>query len=298
MIEKANEVTAQRDELDLLTLVESAISFFKSFGLTILIFSVAGILLGYLRYRVTPKEYSSTLILHSRIITNQEQLEIVKTWDDLLKRDEYEILASTFNCDPKILEKVGEISGEEIQKLYVPDNPNGFTVKVLVTDTGILDSLQTAIVYGLQNSEYVKERVALRRSDLNALIQKVTTEISALDSTKSNVENIINNKHQNQSSFIIDVSGINRQLIDLNEKLYGYLEELKFLDAVHVLQNFNKLKKPETPKLLSSLVLGLIAGIFIGYCIALYKYVRRKLAKRTNVVAQHSQKMPESVIKS
>ena len=286
-MEKANNFNTNRDELDLLSLVEGAVSFFKNFGITIIIFSIAGLLLGYLRYWILPNEYSSTLILHSRIITNQEQLQIVKTWKELLRKKEYDILASTFNCNREILKKVGKISGEEIQKLYVPDNPNGFTIEVLVRDTGILDRLQQGIVYGLQNNEYIKERVASRKSNLNALIQKVKTEISALDSTKSNVENIINNKNQNQSSFIIDVTGINSQLIALNEKLYGYQDELKFLNAVQVLQNFNKLKNPETPKLLSSLILGLITGVFIGYFVALYKYVKQKLRKRANTAVQY-----------
>ena len=239
-----------------------------------------------MRYRISPKEYSSTLILHARIITNQEQLEIVKSWNELLRKGEYDILASVLNCDAAISEKSQEISGEEIQKLYVPDNPNGFTIEVLVSDTGILERLQQAIVYGLQNNEYIKERIASRKSNLNALIQKVKTEISALDSTKSNVENIINNKNQNQSKFIIDVTGINRQLIELDEKLYGYQDELKFVNAIQVLQNFNKLKYPENPKLLPSLFIGLIAGVFIGYFVALYRYMKRKLRKRAKATCK------------
>jgi hypothetical protein len=282
MIEKPDNLNANRDELDLLSLTEGAISFFKNFGVTIIVFSIIGLLLGYLAYLVIPDKYSSTLVLHSQIVTNQEQLQIVKTWDDLLQKKEYELLASTLNCDPGIVKKVSEFSGDEIQKLYVPDNPNGFTIGVLVKDTGILDRLQQAIVYGLQNNEYIRERVAVKKSNLNALIQKVTTEISALDSTKSNVENIINNKKQNQSAFIIDVTGINGQLIALNEKLFQYQSDLKFVNAVQVLQNFNKLKNPEKPKLSFSLLIGLITGVFIGYFAALYRYVRQKLRKRVN----------------
>ena len=280
MIEKPANLNANRDDLDLLSLAEGAISFFRNFGVMVILFSIIGLLLGYLGYVTTSKKYSSTLVLHSQIITNQEQLQLIKTWDDLLQKNEYELLASTFNCDPEILKKVSEISGDEIQKLSVADNPNGFTIEVLVKDTGILDRLQQALVYGLQNNEYTIERIAAKKSNLNSLIRKVTTEISALDSTKSNVENIINNKKQNQSAFLIDVTGINSQLIELNEKLFHYQDELKFVNPVQVLQNFNKLKNPEKPKLSFYLVVGLITGVFVGYLVALYGYVKQKLRKR------------------
>lgn len=281
-MEKANNVNENRDELDLLSLVEGSISFFKTFGKIIIIFAIAGLLLGALKYSISPKEYSSTLILHSFIINNPEQLQIVRTWNELLKKKEYGILAQTFNCDPGILTKVGKISAEEIQKLYVADNSTGFSVHVLIKDIEILDELQKALVFGLQNSEYVKERIAVKKSNLNRLIQKVTNEISSLDSMKSKVENSINNRNQNQSGFILDVTGVNTQLIALHEKLYSYQEDLRFVNAVQVLQNFDKIRKPEKPKLLSSLAFGLIAGIFIGYFIALYRYVKRKLKKRAN----------------
>jgi LPS O-antigen subunit length determinant protein (WzzB/FepE family) len=282
MMDRPDNLNSNRDELDLLTMVEGAVSFFRNFGVTVIIFSFAGLLAGYLLYLVTPGKYASTLILHSQIVTNQEQLQIVKSWDELLQKREYNILAATFNCDPEIVKKVTEFSGEEIQQLYAPDNPNGFTVEVLVRDTGILDKLQQAIVYGLQNNEYTRERITSKKSNLNALIQKVATEISSLDSTKSNVENIINNKNQNKSSFIIDVTGINGQLIVLNEKLYAYESDLKFVSAVQVLKNFDKLKKPEKPKLSFSLIIGLVAGVFVGYLVALLRYVKQKLRKRAD----------------
>ena len=99
---------------------------------------------------------------------------------------------------------------------------------------------------------------------------------------KEKVENSINNKNQAQSGFILDVTGVNTQLITLHEKLYAYQEELRFANAVQVLQNFDKFRKPEKPKLLSSLAFGLIAGIFLGYFIALFRYVNRKLKKRAS----------------
>ena len=80
---------------------------------------------------------------------------------------------------------------------------------------------------------------------------------------------------------MLDVSGINAQWIGLNEKLLALQEELRFVNAVQVLQSFNKISKPESPKLLKSLFFGVLAGGFIGYIIALIRYLLGKLKERS-----------------
>jgi uncharacterized protein involved in exopolysaccharide biosynthesis len=289
-MEVINRPTNKQDELDLLNLLEKGFSFFKNFGKLIIIFSLAGLGLGILYYMLTPKKYSSRLILHSKILTNQEEIEIIETWQNLLKKREYATLAAIINCNEEVLKKTNSIQAVEIQKLYVQDNPNGFIVDVMVLDTAILDDLQKGIIYGLENSYYVKERVETKKANLNDLIAKVIGEITNLDSTKKTVTNIITNKNKTTSPLLIDVSGINTQWINLNEKLLNYQEELKFIRAVQVLQGFNKLKHPEGPKLLKSLVFSLAVGAFMGYIFALFKYIHLRIKNRSGVLEPLLQK--------
>ena len=285
MTDNAYQVATRSDEFDLLALFERFIIFFRRFGKTIIIFGVIGLLLGILSYVTMPKQFGSKLILHSSVLTNAEQIQIIETWQDLLRKQEYELLAAQFNIDPAILMKTNKIEAEEIQKLYIQDNPNGFTVKVLVRDTSILDELQKGIVHGLQNSDYIKDRIAVRKSNLTQLINKVQIEIATLDSTKRDVEGIISSRTKNTSTLMIDVTGIHGQLVSLNEKLLSFKESLRFVEAVQVLQNFNRFRKPEKPKLVKSIALGLLAGLFIGYFVALYQSVKQKLKLRSQLQA-------------
>ena len=285
MTDNAYQVSTRSDEFDLLALFERFIIFFRRFGKTIIIFGVIGLLLGILSYVTMPKQFGSKLILHSSVLTNAEQIQIIETWQDLLRKQEYELLAAQFNIDPAILMKTNKIEAEEIQKLYIQDNPNGFTVKVLVRDTSILDELQKGIVHGLQNSDYIKDRIAVRKSNLTQLINKVQIEIATLDSTKRDVEGIISSRTKNTSTLMIDVTGIHGQLVSLNEKLLSFKESLRFVEAVQVLQNFNRFRKPEKPKLVKSIALGLLAGLFIGYFVALYQSVKQKLKLRSQLQA-------------
>jgi len=285
MSENQSGQANKSDDLDLINLVESVFSFFRNYSKLIAFFSIAGILAGYTLYKISPKQYESTLLLHSSTLTNTEQINIIENWNALLRDGEYAALGERLNCDSAMLKKVAKISAAEIQKLYIPNNPNGFVVKAIVRDNAVLDSLYKGIIYGLENSDYIKAKLASRRTILGELIGKVKTEISKLDSTKKNIENSINSNNQHSSSFIIDVSTITSQVISKNEKLLGYQDELKFSAAVLVFHKFEKFEKPVSPKFFKSVVLGFIGGFAIGYLLSMYIYLRKRFAVNTRLVS-------------
>jgi hypothetical protein len=264
------------DDLDLLRLFERLFSFFRKYGKLIATCSFMGIVAGFLYYTFSPRQYVSTMLVHTYTLSNTEQIRIIANWNNLLKNSEYDVLSSHFNCDPAIFRSVNKITAYEIQKLYIPNNPNGFIIEVTVTDNSVLLPLGTGIVHGLENTNYIKAKLASRRSNLTELISKVKQEIIKLDSTKKNIEYAINNNRQS-ASYIIDVSNINSQVISLNEKLLGYEDELKFTNAVQVLHKFEKFKKPASPKLLKSIILGFITGFAIGYMLAIYFFLRNRV---------------------
>jgi len=269
------------DELDLIVVVERMVAFLKRFFYILIIFPTIGIIAAFLLFLSTQRKYTSELVLHSYILTNLENIQIIENWKVLLRKKEYNTLAGILNSNPDLIKKVSKISAEEIQKLYVQDNPHGFIVQVTVKDTSILDNLQKGIMYGLENTEYVKERLVTKRANLVELIEKVKGEIAKLDSTKLAVENILNNKNKSSSSLFVDITSINSGIIILNEKLLAYQEQLKFASATQVLQKFNKFSKPESRNGPLLLLVGAITGLVIGYLISLIIAVRRKLIQRS-----------------
>jgi hypothetical protein len=223
------------------------------------------------------------LLLHSAMLTNTEQINIIENWNALLKDGEYTALAARLNCTPAMLKKVVKITAAEIQKLYIPNNPNGFMVTVIVKDNAVLGSLADGIIYGLEHSDYIKARLVSRKATLAALIGKVTIEIAKLDSTKRYIGSAINGNSGHSSSFIIDVSSVTSQMIALNEKLLGYQDELRFSNAVQVLHGFERFEKPVSPKKFKLLVLGCVGGVALGYLAASYLYLRRRFATHTRL---------------
>jgi hypothetical protein len=266
----------QPDDLDLLNLIQKKIAFISRFKIILLIFFVIGLSAGLFLYFSSPKQYSTRLIVHPWFISNQDEIEIIDNWKNMLAKGEKEQLASLMNCNINVIKKLNSIGAEEILKTYVTNNPNGFLINVSVTDTSILDDLQSGIMYGLNNGPYIRDKIEIKRAKDKELIAKVNAEIEKLNTTKNFIDSMIRTRNGNSSSLLIDISRINAEWIDLNEKLLGYQEDLKFLSGIQILEGFHK-GKPVRSGLLKFSVLGMAAGCFIGYMIALFLYILQKL---------------------
>lgn len=279
-IAKNGNGARQPDDLDLVNFIGKTISFVRRFKFILGTFFLAGLALGLYLYFTSPKRFTTRLIVHSMFLSNQEEIEIVDNWKELLGKREIVQLASLMGCDVKVIEKLSNISAEEILKTYAVNNPNGFIINVTVKDNSILDQLQKGIVYGLNNSPYVKDKIETKKARDRELIKKTTDEIAKLNVTKQIIDSLIQTNQRNTSSFILDISRISAQTIELNEKLFNYQEDLKFLTGIQVLENFNKGKLSRNG-LLKLSFLGMASGLFIGYLVSLFLFVRIKLKTST-----------------
>jgi hypothetical protein len=279
MNEIRRSLTNPNDDIDFLILLERIVLYFRKFKIAYLVAIILGILLGVALYFSFPKVYKARMVLEPSFLTNQDYIQIIDQWNELLKNEQEATVAQTWNCDQQMLYKVVEVKGIEIMKVFSPSNPNGFYIDAKITDNGILPALQEAVVHGLNNTEYVREKLAIKTDNLKQMVSNVTKEITKVDSLKTSVQNIITNKEKNSSSLMVDISGLNRQLIDLQEKLLGYKEELKFISGVHVLQGFSRSDKPVSISLKVLIILGLIISISITYIYTLIYYVRERMRR-------------------
>jgi hypothetical protein len=283
MTAKVKTTPSESEDIDLLLLIERVLLFFRKYIWVFVIATIAGTLLGLFFYRSMPTVYTSRMVVHSFMLTNQEEIQIVGNWRSLLKKKEHAALAQILGCRPEMLRDVKELKAEEIQKIYTPNNPNGFIIEATVTDNAMLPELQNALVYGFENSEYVKERLVVKKVNLQELIDKTAIEIRKLDSTKSLMDRILAGNSRPSASLIIDNSNINRELIDMNEKLLNYQETLKFTNAIQVLQSFSQFKKPSGPKLIVWLFIGLVFCLCLGFAFTVVHSVRTRLRQRARL---------------
>ena len=256
--------TLPSEDIDLLSLIERIVLFLRKYKWTYLVAILVGTGLGFATYLQKPKVYKSRLILHSFTLSNLDYIQVISNWNSLLQSGENEVLASSLGLPPETVGKVEQMKGIEIQKVFTPNNPHGFYVDVFVTDNEILDDLQAGILRGLGNVDFIKKEVTIKKENLQKLIRDVGTELGKLDSTKSKIESMLNSRGGQTSSMIVDISGLNKQRIELNEKLLAYQKDIQFTTAVQVLQGFSKFSKPAGPRLSVWLGLGFIAGLVVA----------------------------------
>lgn len=266
------------DELDLVALFRNALLFFSHYGKLLLVVAFIGLLAGAVRFWCTTKLYVSSMIVQPTLLSDPEQIAVIGNWSTLLKKRERPLLAQQLRMDVNLLKKVQSIETEELQKSYAPKNFTAFTLSVVVTDTAVLQPLQKGIVYALDNSEYIKDRLAARKNILQSMIVTVQQEISRLNRMQNTVETNLQQHNTNGGGFIVNISGMSSQIADLQEKRLNYEEEIALISAVNVLQNFYIPANPTYPILLKQLLMGLAGGLLLGNAIAFYLYIKKRLA--------------------
>src|SRR5690349_21853155 len=93
MMKQVKLVQHPADELDVVALLKNALSFFRHYGKLLLIVAFTGMLAGGIRFWTTPNLYSSALVLKPTLLSDPEQLELINSWSNLLKKRELPVLA-------------------------------------------------------------------------------------------------------------------------------------------------------------------------------------------------------------
>lgn len=280
MSERTSRTDIPSEDIDLLALTERSIIFFRKYYKLFIIAVAAGLGLGFFTWLRLPTVYKSRLVIHSYTLSNLDYIQVVSNWNRLLKGGENDLLASSLGISPQSIGKVKEIKGVEIQKIFTPNNPNGFYIDVFVTDNAVLDELQKGILTGFENVDFIKKQLVIKKENLNTLIAQVAAEIAKLDSTRDKVTSMLGNGNGHSSSLIVDISGLNKQRIDLNEKLLYLQQDLKLASAVQVIQGFSKFNKPAGPNKIVWLGLGLIGGLAFAFIFTIIHSTKEKLKKR------------------
>jgi hypothetical protein len=274
MADQSANFNNSSDDLDLAALIIKWFNFFRKYAWIIIGAPIAGAICGIALYASLPKVYSSKLVLESSLLSNDEEIQLIDNWDNLLNVDGYPLLAKFLDCDPGILKQLNHINTEPILKSG--STASAFIVEVLVKDTAVIESLERAILYGLENSTYVSQKIQIKKANLLEMITGTQLELARLDSTKKNIDEILTDKKKSSSSLMVNISDMNTQVVALREKLLTYQESLKFVNDIQVLQDFVKTKRPKQPKLSVLFVSGFGFGLLIGLGLSLYRSFRAK----------------------
>ncbi len=209
-------------EIDLLDLFVQSFIFIKTNFKTLLIFALAGAILGLAYYYFKPKKYSQEIIGYSTItepqIIKESFLELISPAyrNNLKTKANNEIIASNIEAISKV-----EISDHnDLIKIL-------FTVKKPISGNALPDILNIH----LSNNVYINKSFNLKRANLESIISFIDTEIKAkqslLDISDKFSGTILLGSEETPTSLFIKKQEYEEQLSFLEPFVITVIGELK-----------------------------------------------------------------------
>jgi hypothetical protein len=265
----------QRDEIDLVDLFFKAVILLQRNFWLILIFFVAGSLLGLAYYYSSKKVYESQMIISSDILTESYAEIFFDISNKHLRQGDKGALAEHLHIDVPTASQVTSISITKLSQAEVKENER-FLITVRVLDQQVLPSLQQGIVKAISENEFVAVRQELKKAALIENIATTTREIKDLQDFKVNLYKG-DFFERNSGNVMFDPSEVNSKILEFEEKRITMENELRLANSVQVIQGFTKFRGQSSPLLSVSLVAGSTVGlVFVGLLIA-FKSIRRIL---------------------
>jgi hypothetical protein len=284
MNDRSSSQENKTDDLDVVPMMLKAIVFFRRFGRRIIVVSVLGMIIGGFLYYSMPRGYKAKLVFQSSILSNAQGFRVVNDWADLLSRTNQHLAAQVFNMPEDQIANVHDINAE-----LIPGNEDvgGMTVEVDISDTTVLPALQKGMVYALNNNPYIKQRIEIKRQNLQDALSQAQLELRRLDSVKPYLQGLAGGEKDAGGKLILDVSNLSLQRMTSQDRIGVAFERLHFLAGAYILQGFIVSKSGKMVPAPVLPLLGFIFGFLISYGSASYTVFKEKylVAGKPGVVA-------------
>lgn len=243
-------------------------------------FIIAGLLIGFLMYLTENPLYQSNLVLRTKILQKADFKSLISNIDKLLQESNYGTISENFALDSLTS---SELKSIEIDDSFHEESENTIQINVMVSDYEALDELQRGIIHYLESNDYIEIRRELHKEKLAALIEKLNFEIENIEELKQefNQGNILPQGESGSNIVFMDPSKLNREALELYQQVLNFEEELKLIESIQIISEFNVYKKPVSPILKDHLANGLIIGFFFSIIIVAFLELNNRVLKHS-----------------
>jgi len=257
---------AQKQLIDVNEIYNNAIKFFKKrwhyfFFATML--SISG---GFVKYQLEDKIYSSKLTAETFSLGDTRIIDLMTVLQQYIDYGDYKSISKLLllsENQSKLITHISAGTNYEIEKkvkgsqMFVDDQPKQvFFIEVKVKDTSVLSSLQSGLKYYISNTPLSKLRLKSLNDALEIYKSQIDKQIRRSDSlTDLLVTNQLKGNGNNVSvNFGSVIEGTAKASFDRFEMMKQYENAAE----VNVIVPFAKYNKPESPRLLSSLLVYIL----------------------------------------
>jgi len=256
----------------------------------------------FLKFKTSPRYYSSTLEAHSNAMSSIDMINYINNLHELFIEKNISGLQSKLGINKDDLNKIKDVKAYKVvdfdmdgipdlidfdEKYETSDSTisrSRFVIKVEVFDQETFPAIQQSIIGFIDQNQYIKERNKIRKRQLNELISKLDYEISTLDSLqKSEYFNKTEEPNTKAGQILImnekETQLYHSQIMGLYKEKQRLEETLELrTEPITIIQDFSTLSVIEN-NLISYLKFWGIIGIILGILIAILIENRRKIGE-------------------
>ncbi len=250
----------------------------------ILIFITAGVLLGLGYYFFTPKVFAASFVIDSPSISLGNIKELLKDLQELIEEQNYTELEKYLGITEEEASKLGDIDFYDVKRDIEEKEEKNISLGITfdTQDTSTREKVRDGIINCLSNSQYLTTRIKLRLKLIDSSLRSIDSEIMYLNRIKSSLESQINALPGPE--IVFDFGGLSeRNVMLLEKKNKMMLEKNSLVYNIIVSKNLTNFRKPVHPKLLFSLVFGLLASGFIFFISEVFVFFKKNQSRINNV---------------
>ncbi len=316
----SKENTNTSDEIDLLELFQKIGNTLKKWFMAILQFVyqivlflvrksvfigivvILGLLWGGIKYKTSPRYYSSRLEAYSNTLSSIDMINYINNIHELFAENNIENLQSKLGITEQTLANVKDVQAFKVldfNKDGITDeidfdneyttadtsvSNTRFVVKVEVFDQEVFPVIQNRMLSYIDQNTYINEMNQVRKRQLQELIAQLDNEIAMLDSLKREEYFEKENKMEPQRGQLLvmnekETKLYHQDLISLYKEKQTLEQRLELrMDPITIIQDFSALTVTEN-NLMSYLktygIAALIFALVIGLLWELRPYIRR-----------------------
>jgi uncharacterized protein YneF (UPF0154 family) len=250
----------QDKEIDILTLIARIVNFIKKYFLVLVIFTILGVIGGFIHFYCSKEVYKTKLIASSPIVDNRIVYELLEPLKIHIKNNQNDSVANQLNISIE--------AANDIHKIVI--------VNLEVYSKNSINEISDGLINYLNNLDYVKKYITNTKAKLSSFLNDLNHEIDKL----AKLQQAVLNNVENNSNSNLSISNTYNEMLMLYERRNDIENELSRVETFKIVKG--NIVFESSKSIVKSVLIFLFLGMFLGFGFASFVEVKRKLKQLTN----------------
>jgi hypothetical protein len=247
-----------------------------------------GVAVGYLYYRLSPKYYTSEMILNHNDLSRKDYYEIINNLNSLVLTQSYSDLEKELGLKEEITKKIRSLevlkmNGETLAKDTSTKIGQPFKIQIRFSDKIETSQLQNSIINYLNNNPYLKLTKEGQKKIFEGKLAFIEREQEKLDSLKSlynvalassKMSQTFYNNAMNPADIYVQSNSLANQKDAILRWLNNEAKAIVLIDGLKTPAYIEKL--PRKFVLAAGLGGGIVLGFFISFMTAIGRQIQAR----------------------